>query len=45
MAHYYHYTVFADMETLRGFADELETITASDCWPLPSYSELLFSVK
>ncbi len=45
VAHYYRYTVFADMEALRGFADELETITASDCWPLPSYSDLLFSVK
>ncbi len=44
-AHYYRYTVFAAMETLRSTVDELETITASDYWPYPSYTDLLFSIK
>ena len=44
-AHYYRYTVFAQMEELRTYADELETITPSALWPLPSYCDLLFSVK
>ena len=44
-AHYYRYTVFAAMETLRATVDELETITASDYWPYPSYTDLLFSIK
>ena len=44
-AHYYRYTVFAQMEELRVYADELETITDARFWPLPSYSDILFSVK
>ena len=44
-AHYYKYTVCARMEELRTYADELETITAAKYWPLPSYSDMLFSVK
>ncbi len=44
-AHYYRYTVFARMEELRVYADELETCTPSTLWPLPSYCDLLFSVK
>ena len=44
-AHYYHYTVFEIMGKLRSAVDELETVTAADCWPYPSYTELLFSVK
>ena len=32
------------MEALRKSADELELIVPRDIWPLPSYSELLFSI-
>ena len=44
-AHYYKYTVFAAMEALRAAVDELETITAAEDWPYPSYTDLLFSIK
>ena len=44
-AHYYRYTVFEIMGKLRRAVDELETITAKEDWPYPSYTELLFSVK
>ena len=44
-AHYYRYTVFETMGRLREAVDELETITAADYWPYPSYTELLFSVS
>ena len=44
-AHYYRYTVFEIMGKLREAVDELETITAAEDWPYPSYMELLFSVK
>ena len=44
-AHYYKYTVFATMSDLRAAVDELETITSSEYWPYPSYTDLLFSVK
>ena len=37
--------VLVKMETLRRAADEAETLTASEFWPLPSYAELMFSVK
>ena len=41
MAH----TVIPDMENLRRWVDEMETITSSDYWPYPSYFDLLYSVK
>ena len=44
-AHYYRYTVFEIMGRLREAVDGLEVITASEVWPYPSYTELLFSVK
>lgn len=44
-AHYYHYTVFDIMGRLRAAVDDLETITAKEDWPYPSYTDLLFSVK
>ena len=44
-AHYCRYTIFEIMGSLRSAVDELETITAGDWWPYPSYAELLFSVK
>jgi len=44
-AHYFRYTVFEIMNRLRAAVDELETITAKEDWPYPSYTDLLFSVK
>ena len=44
-AHYFRYTVFAGMTALRSAVDELETITAAEDWPYPSYTDLLFSVR
>ncbi len=32
------------METLRGFVDQMEPLTAEAVWPYPSYSKLLFYV-
>ena len=41
----YSYNVLVpDMKAAREAADQLETLTASDAWPFPTYSELLFSV-
>ena len=33
------------MNTLRAAVDEAETICASEYWPVPTYGEILFSVK
>ena len=41
---YSHDTIVKDMDTARKYADELETLTASDYWPFPTYAQLLFSV-
>ena len=38
-------SVLALMEKLRIAVDKMETITAKDYWPMPSYSELLFRTK
>ncbi len=43
-AFYYKDTIFVEMQEMRAVADELETITAKDFWPYPSYTELLYSV-
>ena len=37
--------VLSLMEELRTDLDELERLTASEFWPLPTYGELLFSVN
>ena len=42
---YYRNTVFADMGTLREDVDELEGYVPASQWPVPSYGDLLFSVK
>ncbi len=44
-ATYYRETIFADMGALRSQADELETMVAKKYWALPSYADLLYSVK
>ncbi len=36
--------VFVAMQNLRGLVDELETIVSSKDWPMPSYTDLLFTV-
>ena len=43
LAFYYHDTVLACMEQLRAPADALEALVSSDCWPYPTYVDLLFS--
>ena len=37
--------VIPKMNVLRGFVDEAETYVSKDCWPMPSYGDILFSVK
>ena len=44
LAKYFRNEVFAKMQELRAIGDSMETETAADFWPYPSYSELLFSV-
>ena len=41
---YYHDKVFKKMEEAREIIDKLETLTASEYWPYPSYTDMLFSV-
>ncbi|MEY8386065.1 glutamine synthetase III [Oscillospiraceae bacterium 38-13] len=41
---YCHDVLVPDMTAARETADKLETLTSSEAWPFPVYSELLFSV-
>ena len=41
---YCHDVLIPDMAKAREAADQLETLTASDYWPFPVYSDLLFYV-
>ena len=41
MAH----VIIPDMEEIRAYVDEMETLTSSDYWPYPTYFDLLYSVK
>ena len=43
-ARYMHDQVLPAMDKLRGAADALETFTARQDWPFPTYDQLLFSV-
>ena len=43
-AEFYKDNVIPIMTSLRAVVDEMETLTAADCWPLPSYGDLLFCV-
>ena len=36
--------VIPKMESLRKYVDEAEMLTSEECWPVPSYGKLLFSV-
>ena len=42
---YYRREVFSAMGTLRESVDELEGFVPASEWPVPSYGELLYSVK
>ena len=41
---YCHDTLLPDMAQARNSADALEVLTAAEYWPMPVYSQLLFSV-
>ena len=43
-ATYYKDTVIPAMEALRAVVDQMEVNVASDCWPYPSYGDLMFRV-
>ena len=45
LALYYRNTVFQAMSELRENVDELEGCVPAEIWPVPSYADLLFSVK
>lgn len=45
LAEYNKNSVIPAMNALRAAVDELESCTAKECWPYPSYGDLLFSVK
>lgn len=45
IARYYREKVFEKMNEIRAVVDELETLVAADYWPVPTYGEILFSVK
>lgn len=37
--------VIPKMNALRCFVDEAETYVSKDCWPMPSYGDILFSIR
>ncbi len=45
IARFYHDKAFAKMNEIREDVDALETMVASEYWPVPTYGEILFSVK
>ncbi len=42
---YFHNKVLAKMNDLRAVVDELESIVGGEFWPVPTYGDILFSVK
>ncbi|MGN0819626.1 MAG: glutamine synthetase III [Christensenellaceae bacterium] len=44
-AKYFKDTILTDMETVRTYSDNLEAIVSKEYWPIPSYSDLLYSIK
>ena len=44
-ANYYRDAVIPAMQAVREDADGLEVLVAKDLWPLPSYGDILFSVR
>ncbi len=45
IARFYRDVIFSKMNEIRAYVDELETMVSSENWPVPTYGELLFSVK
>ncbi len=45
LAEYYRDAVIPAMGAVRQSADSLEVLVAKDLWPLPSYGDMLFSVR
>ena len=45
LANYLKDRVLVSMAKVRVLSDEMETLTAVDDWPIPSYDEILFSVS
>ena len=45
LAFYFKDKVLTCMNELRVYADEAENLTSERYWPVPSYGQLLFSVK
>ena len=43
-ANYYKSSVLPKMSELRRLVDEMETLTAREFWPMPTYGDLTFSV-
>ena len=43
-AAYFRENVFAKMQELRAVGDSMETETATEYWPFPTYTDLLFSI-
>jgi glutamine synthetase len=41
-ARFYSDVIVKDMQILRVYADELETVVAAEFWPFPTYSDILF---
>ena len=41
---YYRDAVLAEMSALRTVIDELETMTADEYWPYPTYADLMFRI-
>ncbi len=44
-ARFYHDSVLVTMGEIRAISDEMETHTAKEYWPFPSYGDLLFSIQ
>jgi len=45
LAKFFRQNVFSSMSELRTVADELETLVSKKHWPLPSYAEILYSIR
>ena len=44
-ARFFHDKVLAKMNAVRSVVDTLEALVGSDFWPVPTYGDILFSVK
>ena len=40
----YHDRVLKLMNDIRKYSDSAEAVVSKDCWPYPSYGELLFNI-